>query len=325
MILQEKDLVECLKGTRILHGRILSINEDTINITEVVKQKVYSIDKKDVLANYGENPDLDYLKINEYKCTKIIEGIGNCEIYRNLNDTEINEVLKLSELSSKLKDFSWAFPMNIKICVNRSKTNQSKFKFNKKNNQYEIILSPMNMVFDVLKELFISELGKIIIDHCDDKKVNAAWIKLFEKNIKHIDYSEDDVKNLRDSFVNSGMEVKEYVNNMDDGALMNRVFLFIREKHKLSAKNINTLVASGNDLQDFWPKTALSVNDMSLFVNDQSKKSVEDFFAESFRFNFFEEDLPDVIKNAITKTLKYIKKKEGIAEENKVEAEVLKD
>lgn len=312
MIIEINDLIQFYSGKKKLYGfiqkdKVVTGTGECIEVTNAIDpDDKHMITQDDIINNYGQTPNLDDLKIEVHNKEFILPLFGTVIPYKTLLDAEEKCIKKaFSEMEDDVKLFD-IFPTRIFIKYNKGKK-VGCYKYNKKEEVSEISLMPSAFDKDNIKEIVYHEIGHAVWDRSIPEKLKAAWIKLYDRNMERKKVATKEVIDLKDSFINSGMTVSDYIKNMEDGEAMKKVAKYIKELYNLQPKHIDILVKQDSkDLDKYWPTDGLELSEYNPFVSQYATTSVEEFFAESFMYYYMKQQLPQSVENAITKTLHYI-------------------
>lgn len=311
MIIEEQDLIQFHNGKKKQYGfivkdKLVTGEGEFIQVRDAIDpENLLLIVNSDIIANYGKTPNLDELKIEVHNKEFIVPLFGTVTPYKSLLDAEEKAIKDgLTEISDKFKDYT-IFPTRINIKYNKGKKIGC-FKYNKKEDINEITLMPEAFDKDTVKMITCHEVGHAVWTHNLSEKIKAAWIRLYDRNMERKKVKAQEVQDLRQTFINSGMTVNDYIKNMEDGETMKKVAFNIKSLYNLKPQHIDTLVKQGDDLVKYWPVGDLDLMEYNPFVSEYATESVEEFFAESFKYYYMKLDLPQSAFTAIEKTLRFI-------------------
>lgn len=311
MIIEVNDLIQFFSEKKKIYGfitkdKVTTTSGDIIEVRDAKDPETsYTITMDDIIDDYGQEPNLDELKIEVHNKEFVVPLFGSITPFKALLPAE-EKCIKtaLSELEDKVKDFE-IFPTRFFIKYNKGKK-VGLFHYNRKEEVNEITLMPAAFDKDNLKEIVLHEIGHAVWEHQVSEKLKAAWIRLYDRNMERKKVATQEVLSLREDFINSNMSVSEYIKNMEDGESLKKVAKYIKELYNLQPKHIDILVKQGDDLTKYWPTDGLELSEYNPFVSQYATISVEEFFAESFMFYYMGLDLPGSVLNAIEKTLSFI-------------------
>lgn len=260
------------------------------------------IEESDIISNYGMQPNLDDLKLNVHCGSKVVSTFGSVTYLKPLLTAEENCLEKVfNKTEDTIKKFD-IFPLRTYIKYNKSARRLGAFKYNKKEDINELTLSPEVFDEDNLKGIIYKYCGLGVWNKLP-VKIQAAWIKLYNKNIERRNLLASEVNQIREDLIASGMQVGEYIKTMEDGNILKKILKFIKNIYNLKPQHIDILIGQGNDLKDYWPQDTFELSDYNAFVSQEATLSVEDFFTESIMFYYMKFDLPQTVSNALEKTL----------------------
>ena len=311
MIIEEGDLIQFHNGKKksygfIIKDKVISDGGEFIQVRNSIDpDDIILIEDSAIINNYGKTPNLDELKIEVHNNEFVVPLFGVVIPYKYLLDSEEKAIKAgLSEIEDSVKDFE-IFPTRLYIKYNKGKKVGS-FKYNKKEDINEITLMPEAFDKDTVKMIMYHEIAHAVWNNCISEKLKVAWIRLYDKNMERKKVKAQEVQNLRESFINSNMTVNDYIKNMEDGETMKKVASYIKSLYNLKPQHIDALVKQNDNLTKYWPTEDLDLMEYNPFVSEYATESVEEFFAESFKYYYMKLDLPQSVQKAIEKTLEVI-------------------
>jgi hypothetical protein len=134
----------------------------------------------------------------------------------------------------------------------------------------------------------------------------ARWIRLYHSYTKMLDFSPNDIRKLRDEYVDANEPVKDFRGQLEEA----RVLLFdnllgtLTSNTRLTHKHLDTLAENSalDTIKDVWPQH-IEDSDFEIAVTEYGTKNPEEFFAESFAYWLTGNKLPKRIIAAIEKTM----------------------
>lgn len=298
------DFIQFENGKKKTYGFIEAILPNSISVSLAEDPTILTTieDPNAIICDFGISPDFDKLKIKVYKKDFTKTYFGKVTEYRDLVQQEEDEVKKaMDEIAATDVVNTLLHPISVDILP--AKSAEASVKTNDKKQITEITLMPKVFEKDNIKELLLHQIGRAIWDQKLSVKMKEKWIKFYDKNMARKEASDSSIDQLREDLISSGMTVNDYCKQMNDGDVLKRVLKVIKQDHNLTAKHIDILTQSGNDLTSIWPKICLNVVEYTALISEKATKSVEEFFAEAYMFVMMKLPVPPAVDNAVVKTL----------------------
>lgn len=156
------------------------------------------------------------------------------------------------------------------------------------------------------------ECGHVIrFNYIKNPRLRAKWLWLFDtsvptEKVKKFDRMFNSIEKAQPE------TLKEYAAQLEDEdhqRTLKTVVRYLRQVHRVSAKDVNVLLEAGkyDQLQELWPTGEIDVSGLAPIVSDYATKNVEELFAESFAFYMTKKKLPKDVLHLLEKSLSYAK------------------
>lgn len=312
MILENEDLIQYNLGKKkqygfIVRDKVITGSGDFIEVNNAINpEELTLIKNEDIIINYGKEPDLKSLKLDVFFKTFLIPLFGSVTDFRGLSDLE-EKIIKdtLTEMVPDCENVFNVFPTRIFIKASKGKVAGS-FKRNRKEDINEITLMPEAFDKDNIKYITFHEIAHALWSNCVPVKLQAAWIRLYDRNMERKKIKANEVSQLRSDLLESGLKISDYAKVLEDSETIKKVMKHIKELYNLKPSHLDVLITQGDDLTKYWPSEDVELSEYNVFVSEYAKQSVEEFFAESFAFYQTKMQLPDSVYKAIEKTIEVI-------------------
>lgn len=277
-------------------------------------QETIQFDLADVVANLGSEPYAGTAfgtKVEPFLKCLAVKGWGTVYLFRDLTNAEHQYLVKhLRMLAAKLaKD-------NLDVRINafdtyirrpHGKYAGSYRSYRSDAKQDALTLFPESIVDPAIDRLVLHEYAHALWASDVAVKDKIKWIKLYHSAVSITRLGSNTLTALYNDFVTSAMTLKEFTKSCDEDTqpVMAEVASYISAYHNLSDKDLNTLITSGESIEEYWPKNLL-LSDMKTFVSEYATKSPEEMWAESFSYYMTGESLTKVVKVRVANTIKHI-------------------
>ena len=134
----------------------------------------------------------------------------------------------------------------------------------------------------------------------------AKWIELYNAGVETRHVTKQLLDRMRNDLVTQGNGIALYRRGMDeiDREMLKAALQWIKKVRRLSAKDVDVLLKTGDDLTDIWPKTDVIIGSILETLTEYAKKNAEEFFAEAFALTLGEDHIPPAIGDEMEATLK---------------------
>lgn len=285
---------------------------------DTIPQKEYKTE--DVIAVLGPDPKVGSVfgcSTERYRNTRTVDGWGTGEIgiFRQMDKKELkllrngvrNAVAKIEELGLE------SFPFRTEVREAKGRW-AGYYKFNPKaedfgSPQYDealtdlIVLKPKD--FDNLDLLLYHEYAHSLWYRRISTKTRARWIILYHKAIELATVKPQEIEALAENFNSSGMDCKAFSRSLEDREklIFKECLIYVNAHHNLSNDNLNTLIAAGKPVSDYFNVGTIKLQDMQLVLTEYAQVSPEEFFAEAISYHLGNMKLPKRLTKIVSKTL----------------------
>jgi hypothetical protein len=140
------------------------------------------------------------------------------------------------------------------------------------------------------------------------RKLNAAWVKLYNTSILVKDIDEKQTSRVLDNLLAQEALPSDFKGQLDeeDALTFKWILKALRAQHKLSIKELDTLFAADyrDDIRDLWPERVTS-SDLAPLVTEYATKNVRELFAESFSYYLVGKEIPKSCVALLEKSMAY--------------------
>lgn len=305
-----KDFIMFKAGKKRAYGYIESILPTSIIVKDAEDPTVVHTLEGDhlILSNYGQNPDLDELKIKVHRNDFVKPFFGKVTEYRDVTVQDRKELEKaLDEVAASDASNTALYPLSVDIEFAKGKASLGTVKTNAKLQSTRITLNPECFDKNNLKEVLYHNIGLAVWNQKMPNKYKEKWIKFYNKNLSRKKVAETTIKQIRLDFIHSNQTVSEYMKSLgeEEKIIFERIIKTIQQEHNLLPRHLDILIQSQNDLASVWPEFSINIiSEYNAFVTERAKESVEMFFAQSYMAKMMGfGNVPSSIDNALHKTL----------------------
>jgi hypothetical protein len=308
-------LIATINGKK---NAVIVINSDKGLVSLVNKNRFiakdsarFNIEQSNVIANLGKAPKLGSVygtPVEPVLAHDNSELFGNIFYYVSLDEkTRSKLIKKLTNIGNNLKELdifpSKKFDILIKPSVGNIAGWYKHFKKKEKIDELCLCLE----TYDHNLEYYIyHEIAHAVWYNNVSDEFKARWVKAYHDNISQNKVNDNKLTVMRQDLVKAG-SIASYRSDIDeeDKEILKKILQYVKQNHRLAAKHINILIATGDSLVDIWPEYSIEIPMQNVLVTDYSNKSVEELFAESFAFYFVEGEveLPKKLKKLMKATI----------------------
>jgi hypothetical protein len=141
------------------------------------------------------------------------------------------------------------------------------------------------------------------------KKLNAAWVRLYNTSIKVEDIPKEKSQELLTSLLDQQDLPSDFRGQLDedDAIAFKWIVKAIQQQHKISIKELDLLFDAEfkDDIKALWPISGVSKSDLEPVVSEYATKNVRELFADSVSFYLIGKSLPKTVTALVEKTLSY--------------------
>lgn len=139
--------------------------------------------------------------------------------------------------------------------------------------------------------------------HLDDE-TRKAWLDIFAGGVQVEEIDAGKLKRMRKDLVEK-QNLKEFRKELEDAekVVLKEVLRHIKQVHHMDADDLQLMLGQQDDLKKVWPKNAMEVSDISLFVSEYARKNCKEMFAESLAFYMTGQEMHTTVKKLIKRTM----------------------
>lgn len=294
-------------------GRCISINESKgiLRLSEDIDseglKKQIPFKTSEILANLGSRPvpGTAYgVKIEPLIRQEDSKFWGNIRYYRWLDDdTKDGLFHNTQEFIKQVKERRLPkIKADLEIRpVSGKMSGYYKFMPTK---ERDILAIRPNDSLDGIQYIFSHEYAHGLYFRHVPQQMKVKWIQAYHKFVSITNLQEEELTQILDEI--SGVQsVKEYLKEAteDTKYMVSRILQYIAQTHYLNKLHIELMLNAGESIEEFWP-VSLDLTHKELAISEYAKKNVEEFFAESFSFDFVGRTIPKNIKKLLDATLR---------------------
>jgi hypothetical protein len=147
--------------------------------------------------------------------------------------------------------------------------------------------------------------------------IKAKWFKLYAYYIRLSQVKPKDLKAAHEGVIAAG-SISGYAENFAEvqkdeleadplhpANILDECLSHIHDNFKLDEKALEMLIASGDDLSDYWPTIALDISEPKLIISEYGGTNPLEFFSEAFRV-YLEGKAPKRVRKLMEYTLKHL-------------------
>ena len=276
------------------------------------------VEPDDVLAVLGDNPEsgIVYGVLAEplIKSEKVPDW-GRLHWFREVEDDDVyvlKEGMQIAFDILKECNLHRTLPIDIEVRCPRGQF-AGVYYFNPKSSD-SMELRPKEFESpDEIAAMLVHEMGHSVWFRLLNSSVQAKWIGLYTSTMKMYRTNMKSIKDMFYFLVQDG-SVAACRRNLpaDELDLFNACIDYLRRLKGLDTRNVNTLIKTDKKslekLKLLWPRTSLDVLSTANEddgITDYAKKSVEEFFAETFRVRLThgKGHLPGKVDRYLTKSI----------------------
>ena len=144
------------------------------------------------------------------------------------------------------------------------------------------------------------------------RKLNAAWVRLFNSTIKVTSIKREKAQELLDDLLaNPENRPSDFKSNLseEDEVAYKLILRQISRDYSLSPKELDLLFEAEyyDDIRALWPTRGISKKDLAPVVTEYATKHVKELIAESVAYRLSGKKLPKDVEALVDKTFSYAK------------------
>lgn len=150
--------------------------------------------------------------------------------------------------------------------------------------------------------------------HLDDE-TRKKWLDLFAGGVQVEEIDAGKLRRMRKDLVEKA-NLKEFRKELEDSekVVLKEVLRHIKSVHHMDPDDLQIMLGQEDDLKKIWPKNAMEVSDISLFVSEYARKNVREMFAESLAFYQTGQEMNPTVKKLIKRTMNDLTAKNVVAD-----------
>lgn len=158
-------------------------------------------------------------------------------------------------------------------------------------------------------QLIVHELGHPLWSNYLPDRIKAKWVRMYHSSLELLEFSLEDVAALRRDFITSGDLPSVYRKALteENQPLFDACLAWIGSNHYLIGPFLDLLVADGEDLKQFWPRTKLHLAELQDLVSEYAKKNPCEMWCEALSLFATKQPLPSKVRDLVVRSLKSIK------------------
>lgn len=309
----EKDYVILATAKRPVLAQIAEVSGSDLRgkLVETEKQdpKPVTFSRKDILANLGKRPKpgtVFGIKVEILQKTIPHDRFGEIRIYRELDQKQTSAILSgIDVFCKKAKKFGClGLSTHVEVRNPHGKY-LGYYKYNPKATQDILALRlPKTYSPDEFLYIMSHEYGHGVYHRMSNARTRSKWIRLYHSYVVLSSVKKEELRALLSDIKEAG-SLRRFTKSSDENAnlVLKYCLKYISSVHNLSKHHIETMLTVSEDIEEFWPTSALAVSDKTLVITDYARKSVEELFAESFAYFFNGRMLPKKIDKTMRSTL----------------------
>ena len=148
----------------------------------------------------------------------------------------------------------------------------------------KIMLNLMAYDKDHIKRVVYHELGHAIWNRNNIAiNIKNKFIQYFLKSKTTFKMTEDQINNVRNDLLNT-TSVRAYLSTLisTEESILKQSLGYIYKHYSLTPEDLDVLIASGNDLKEYFPTSLTFVKSDDNFVTKYASTNVQEFFCETF-------------------------------------------
>ncbi len=290
-----------------------------IEHTRVIGENlVLEFDARDVLSCLGPDPKagtVHGIRVEIWKKT-LDTPLGECDFYykpdKDWREQFMDETDKMMNKLRKWRVQEIA-PVTLELRLPKGKNTTGYYHPYKGRDELDLIqLRPASD--SGLKHVISHEFAHPIWQKLLTGKIRASWIKRYYSDVKVTEIEASDSKKLLEALLQAAdvrdgdddeVDVDEEMLEFGDVCMR-----WIQDYHYLRKRDIETLLATGNDklVTKIWPtQGGVLMTDKEERLTPYANKNPEEFFAEAVALHYSGKLLPDDVEGLLEKTFAYLK------------------
>lgn len=278
---------------------------------------VYDFAPSDVVANLGPDPKWGSaygVKVEPYIFKMEMRPWGFCDCYRPLDEKEkklIRTTMRKCGVKVKKMGLAGALPVQMEVRNKPGGNGEVGLYTVRRGGVDSLALKCPDWTSGAIREIFWHEWGHHLWYRYMTDKMRARWVKLYHSAVKIHKTSASRIVRFRIDLVEHGSisaMKNEFSDEDEDAEAFDTVLSWLCDSHNLRIKDINLLLADGDDLKTIWPTTAdVLTGEAEPLVSEYGAKNVEEMFSEAMSYYMMKRDLNPKVKKLLVKHLKMMK------------------
>lgn len=305
---------DTLDKKKNLLGKIEKLNPLLVRLQPNAYGELHSaeVPQNAILCSVGQNPKVGSVYgvdlTNVYRKSVEIEKFGRL-LYFYAPEKSVRKALKhaFEIVATKLESEKLysIFDEQVIYSVKRMK-NAGLFTDCDETNSvpYHIDINPEACTIEDLPYVFLHEIGHYHFNKLDSDW-QVKWVKLFSSYVRMERFTVKEMKNLRESFANSGLSFADFKKEIDesDQVYFKSVVQHLCRCFKMTAKQLEILYEEDPEtVLSKFPSTCTKT-DYETPVSEYATKNYSELFAESFAFYLLGYKLPEKVNTLTKKTI----------------------
>lgn len=271
--------------------------------------------KEELIANLGKQPQngkVYGVTINHYRSKTEVEGWGTVYRYRKMSKEE-KRILRTAFTKVVTQVTNLGCTLHpLETWVEEAKgQSESKFKYRPKEvdgvSTDLVIVKPVDL--EQIIPLLLHQAGLSLWWRRLQPEAWAQWILLYHSAVELQEVSSTEISQLIDAFASSNLKCKLFNKTLTERE--SHIFLhcltYVKDRHLLSVKHLDTLIGSGHDLHPYFDVDAIKLLEQQQLLTIPALASPETFFAEAFALHLTGETVRKPIVQLLELTLATIK------------------
>jgi hypothetical protein len=278
---------------------------------------VYDFKIEDVVANLGPNPvwGTAYgVKVEPYIGKLELRPWGVCDSYRKLTASEektFKTTMRKCGVEVKKMGLDGAMPIQLEVRQPPPGNGEVGLYTVHRQGVDSLAIKCPDMSAGEIRYIFWHEWGHHLWYRYMTDKMRARWVKMYHSAVKTHKTSAAKIARFRIDLVEHGSisAMKNSFSDEDEDAeAFDTVLSWMGDSQNLRSKDINLLLADGDDLKKLWPTTAdVITGEAEPLVSEYGKKNVEEMFSEALAYYMTKRELNAKVKTLVVKHLKLMK------------------
>lgn len=260
----------------------------------------------DVVANLGPAPVLGNaykVKVEPFRSAFNMKPWGTVYLFRDMSESE-TLVLKrgLQEVGKWIVDQKLDRELPLEIHVKPPRGRYAGFYSSPRGEDAVPVITLQPKAMENMRYVLLHEYAHHIWFRMLPPRMHARWVQLYHKCISLSPVLDAQVATLLSDFKSAHMTLREFRSELGDdkeGALFDEVMGYISSYHNLTQRHLQLLLDESFPIDDFWPRTALELQEMDLTISEYAQKSPEEYWPEAVAFTLSKMPVPEFIKEEV--------------------------